>query len=211
MCAAVLAQPRRLRYSSDLNVAAGQMDIIISEVRRKYAEELIRKHQFKCAGGRLSRAHVVDLLADLNLSNGTPPTDEEAEYILSQCHGDAYDGSISIQDISHALELWHTYCKVRGALQKQLLRYDSSHSGKMDRSALKRYLQTLNHGEAVADDTVDQILQHADGMQGRLPQDGFISSPAELALATSAWYEFSEIGFRRGKVNGKAAPCCSVQ
>mmetsp|Transcript_40777 Transcript_40777/g.89121 ORF Transcript_40777/g.89121 Transcript_40777/m.89121 type:complete len:204 (+) Transcript_40777:33-644(+) len=188
MCTVVSGNHRRNRRLLDLSAEASRRDAIVDELHHKVVHELIRKHCFSCKGGRLSRACVTVLLTDLNLSSGTPPTDDEVEYIFSQSRGTHPDGSLSLHHLPHAIGLWQSFCKQRFDLERALTHF--SRSGKMDRLAFKRYLQLLNCGKPVPDDVVDKIMQ-ADGLQGR-PQN-VISSAAQLAFALTAWYELSGV------------------
>eukprot|EP00448_Togula_jolla_P016430 CAMPEP_0170585460 /NCGR_PEP_ID=MMETSP0224-20130122/9222_1 /TAXON_ID=285029 /ORGANISM="Togula jolla, Strain CCCM 725" /LENGTH=214 /DNA_ID=CAMNT_0010908939 /DNA_START=66 /DNA_END=710 /DNA_ORIENTATION=- len=214
MCAAVGAvvarHHRHDRVPADtLDREVNQVDHIVSDVRRKHIDELIRKHGFHCEGGRLSRENIIELLTDSNNPKGTPPTDEEAEYIIDQCG--SLDGSISLQRIPHVIALWQTFCKHRSTLEKDLAH--SSHTGKMDLEAFTRYLVGLNHGEPVSGDFAERLLREADGMHGKLPQDGLIGSAPELALATMAWYDRNTevtMGASRPPP-GNAKACCALQ
>ncbi|CAE7295930.1 unnamed protein product [Symbiodinium pilosum] len=135
--------------------------------------------------GKLSRSQLVQLLTDTDSSTppGTPPTEEQIEFLLKLCEVEE-DGCISTKQLEELLSCWYTFTEKRHVFDSKIEKYDVSKDGKLSKEELKAYLTELNGGHEVVQADVDWVMKASD-----IIRDGGLNK-MELELATSLWYGY---------------------
>eukprot|EP00928_Gymnodinium_smaydae_P097845 TRINITY_DN895_c0_g1_i1.p1 TRINITY_DN895_c0_g1~~TRINITY_DN895_c0_g1_i1.p1 ORF type:complete len:232 (-),score=38.35 TRINITY_DN895_c0_g1_i1:104-727(-) len=149
----------------------------------KEMKDIIKRYD-KDKSGNLQKSEIKRLLTDLNLSTpkGTPPSEEELNFIMALGDTKCKNGAIDLSELEHVITTWLVYVEKREDMEKVLKRYDKSGNGKLERDELRAYLNHLNGEKPVTDEEVDLVLSQADVFE-----DGAINLP-ELVRATSIWF-----------------------
>lgn len=153
--------------------------------------------------GKLGRDELKCMMQDIakGKKDCKPPSEEDVDDLLKMTDT-SEDGSIDLDEVKWALELWQNYCSTMPKVEPYFLKYDKDRSGALDREELKKLLTELNDPEPVDDEELDEVMRDAektgDGDIGRL----------ELQLALTIWYGMGhEAGpLAEPKKKGKGAP-----
>lgn len=134
--------------------------------------------------GKLEREQLIKLLTDTDSHSpaGTPPTEQEVDFILKVSHPQGTDDSLAVDEIEYAMKAWGVYTSKRSIMEERLQSFDVNGTGNLSKDELKRYLESLNENQEVTDAEVDWVMTEAD-----IFGDGKITKP-ELVMATAAWY-----------------------
>eukprot|EP00747_Dinoflagellata_sp_TGD_P214160 gnl/TRDRNA2_/TRDRNA2_87051_c0_seq1.p1 gnl/TRDRNA2_/TRDRNA2_87051_c0~~gnl/TRDRNA2_/TRDRNA2_87051_c0_seq1.p1 ORF type:complete len:222 (+),score=43.90 gnl/TRDRNA2_/TRDRNA2_87051_c0_seq1:127-792(+) len=143
------------------------------------------KEYDKDKSGTLKVEEICAFLTDNNLSTpaGTPPSDEELQYILKVSGADA-NSCILFAGFIDLVTQWGVYVEQRQRLEEDIKRFDTNGTGKLERTELREYLKSLNDGVDVTDEEVEWVMSEADRIS-----DGSCSKQ-ELVLAAAAWYAY---------------------
>mmetsp|Transcript_127768 Transcript_127768/g.355570 ORF Transcript_127768/g.355570 Transcript_127768/m.355570 type:complete len:206 (-) Transcript_127768:180-797(-) len=162
--------------------------------KRVAMNKLIKKYDANHTG-KLERSQVIKLLTDADSStpSGTPPTDEQVEFLLKVADKSG-DNAIAAEELEELLTCWFTFVDHREEFEEKLKKYDKSNTGALNRDEVKEYLKDLNGGIEVTDKEVDMVMKEAD-----LTGDGTVMQ-IELQRATAFWYGYVE----------EKKSCCSV-
>lgn len=154
----------------------------LREVENKRAQELKKmlKKYDKNSSGLLEPNEVKEVLKHFNSKEPEP---DELVYIMKLCDTEPHDGAFNCVELGHAVEAWRVYCLKRPEMEEAFNKFDTSGSGKLEKSELKAYLVHLNDGIDVEDDEVDWVMAQAD----MFVTDGACTKP-ELVMAVAAWY-----------------------
>eukprot|EP00927_Polykrikos_kofoidii_P015382 TRINITY_DN16827_c0_g1_i1.p1 TRINITY_DN16827_c0_g1~~TRINITY_DN16827_c0_g1_i1.p1 ORF type:complete len:225 (+),score=44.20 TRINITY_DN16827_c0_g1_i1:75-677(+) len=196
--AAVIGIRNARRRPQTAAVSQQRMDEWKAEMKRvRVVNDVFRKYDTN-RSGKLEKSQVSNLLSDIESSTpaGSPPSDEELEFIMKLCDNQCENDAIDRSELESALSAWSSYSKKREQMQEALDRFDVSGSGKLEKPELKEYLKHLNNDMDVTDEEVDWVLSNADVFG-----DGAISKP-ELAKATAVWYSH---------VDAQNKGCCALQ
>lgn len=181
---AVMAARRRRPITDRTHVSAERLSAMDKEMREAQAlTRIFRKYDTNLSH-KLEPDQVKLMLTDLDSSTppGTPPSDEELQYILKLCDDKCTNGAIDRSELKTAVISWKVYVKQRDQMTAAIEEFDKSGTGKLERPELKAYLTSLNGGIDVTDEEVEWVLSQADVFG-----DGACNKP-ELAKATAAWY-----------------------
>jgi Ca2+-binding EF-hand superfamily protein len=185
-------------------VSAARMEAFEKEMEEMKALTTLFRHYDTNKTGTLEEANVKKLLTDLDNSTppGTPPTDEELQFIMKVGDQKCQNGCIDRSELKEAILAWRSYIKKREEMQKAIAEHDKSGTGALNAEELKAYLVTLNDGQEVTDEEVQWVLGEADVLG-----NGVITAP-ELVKAVNIWYVHVEQQEEEKKAKAK---CCVVQ
>jgi len=164
--------------------------------RRRKAEENAEKHSAfisklmkkydKSQSGNLEKSELKNMLKDLN--DGTDPTPEEVEMILTTV--DARDGdlngAIDLHELETAMLVWKNYQENRAYIDSVFDRFDVDANGDLDFEQLKAFLHDLSDGEEVSDTEVQHVMDIAD--KGAANGKDRRIDKSEVIRAASEWY-----------------------
>lgn len=175
------AKPRISRLHD--NVDDKRFQEYEAQVRKRAALRRVFNKFDTNASGKLEKDQIIQLLTAMDhyTEEGTPPSEEEVEYILKVADQEG-DDCLTWQELEEAIIKWNTYIKMREEMHARIKEFDKSGTGKLEPEELREYLASLNGGKAVTDAEVSWVLGEADAFG-----DGAINQQ-ELVIATSAWY-----------------------
>ena len=135
----------------------------VRECQRKARLHFMIKDYDEHGKGKLSRSQLVQLLTDTDSSTppGTPPTEEQIEFLLKLCEVEK-DGCISTKQLEELLSCWYTFTEKRHVFDSKIEKYDVSKDGKLSKEELKAYLTELNGGHEVVQADVDWVMKASD-------------------------------------------------
>jgi Ca2+-binding EF-hand superfamily protein len=103
--------------------------------------------------------------ASKRASSDVIPTDDEVKFVLTTVDKQK-NGIVDPNEVEEALMLWGSYLLMRPQINEVFDKFDTDHSGKLDKEQLRSYMQSefdhyLGEGE-VSDEDVAWILTKAD-------------------------------------------------
>jgi len=180
------------------------MAAVREQAKKATAVNIILNKYDANESGKLEEEQVRRLLADLDHSTpeGTPPTDEEVEFIMKMSDQSG-DNCIGPSELEHAITAWRTYTVKKQHMGELIDKYDKSGEGTLSKEEMSAYLTDLNDGKEVSEEEVDWVIKEADVLE-----DGVISR-IELVMATAAWYSHLEaVAEAAAEEKAKSKACC---
>ncbi|EKX35420.1 hypothetical protein GUITHDRAFT_118437 [Guillardia theta CCMP2712] len=179
------------------------------EAARKRQEEeykimkLMNKYD-KSKDGKLDKKEFGDLLQEVN--DGVRPPDEEITHIYQvadrEGQGDK-DGTLDLQEVKSAIESWRAYLQNKDQIDEAFKKYDTDHSGKLEFEDFKKLLTDLNDGIPPSDQEVKQVMDKADGKDGKV--EGALGR-MDILYAVGVWYSYVDHQQKQEEVSS----CCSI-
>lgn len=134
-------------------------------------------------------------------------SDQDAKTVASMVNP-VPTGKITRKDMPILLKIWRTFQARKPVLDETLQKFDTDHTGYLDKAQLKELLKAMNKGGEVTEEEVAWVFEGADTDQS------VGINKIQLLVVTTMWNQYlseNEAGRRRLLRSANGLPCCSVQ
>jgi Ca2+-binding EF-hand superfamily protein len=182
------------------------------------AEMLDFVKSYNPSGKGLTREDLKKVLEDASRQNGKEdvlPTDDEVKFILRTVDKKKND-LVDPEEVDEALMVWGSYLLMRPSINETFDKFDTDHSGKLDKDQLRNFMQSeyekyLGESGEVTDEDVNWLLSKADvvGDQqiGRI-EWLFCNTVWTRELVTRVNKRASVMGAGTAELKSKSSACC---